>query len=99
MIRHDASDFWRWTQAGLGRLLEAHGFRAERVEPIVTTGANLLFLFTQIAWAPLAKLPLIGFLFKLMYGPINVLALLVDRTGKRDEDAFPNILLAEVVRE
>lgn len=26
MIRHDVSDFWRWTQAGLGRLLEAHGF-------------------------------------------------------------------------
>lgn len=69
------------------------------MEPIVTTGANLLFLFTQIAWAPLAKLPLIGFLFKLMYGPINVLTLLVDRTGKRDEDAFPNILLAEAVRE
>ncbi len=99
MILHDQQDFWRWTHKGLARLLAAHGFRVERVEPVVTTGANLLFLFTQVVWARLAKLPLVGFMFKLMYGPINVMTLLVDRTGKRDTDILPNILLAEGVKE
>lgn len=91
MIHHSSIDLWRWTHQGLREVLENEGFKVKKITPLLTTGANLIFLFSQIVINPAIKIfrPIM-----LIYLLINPIMMLIDRSGRRSVDQLPNMFFA-----
>jgi len=91
---HGGKDYWRWTHQGIEQLLETNNFIPRRIVPLLTTEANAIFCISSTRVASLYHVSLIGTVAKALNVLLNVLALMIDRSGKRELDIFPNMFFA-----
>lgn len=92
-VIHAEEDYWRWTSAGLRALLEDVGFEVESVEPVLTSRANLVYLFSTMVLDPWSRRRFFGRGVRLLQRLLNALIQRLDRRGRGEEDQFPNIYL------
>lgn len=92
MYHPDPTDFWRWTSAGLRKLVEASRFRVMEVEGVMGLAATGVQLF-QDALSP--KLP--RFVRRLFVASMQMLMAFVDRfhsAAEKSQDACVFVIVA-----
>lgn len=90
----DPDDYWRWTCAGLRRVVETSGFEIERFEGIMGLAATGLQMFQDAVWwrVPRPLRPMIGLL-------MQTCVALADRVESRESRRLNALVFALVARK
>lgn len=94
MYHPHPGDYWRWTKAGLKKVIEEHGFKVVENYGLMNLGASGLQLFQDWLGPRISKKMKVRTIF---YYLISSLQLLIDRKRMNNEDAAYYVVVAKKI--